>query len=899
MTKHWPVSLLSSASAIINMFIPLLMVRLLIQDQVGLFRIFFLYVMLMPSFSFTAGLQSGLAYWAGQGERGMLAIRLSNGMTLLAGLLLSLLCLAFVPWISRSLHWPMSYGVYFSLTVLGTVSLSFLEESAIVKGRIWFGAVYTSGMESFRTIMILFVTWLTRDIGTILFACAGLAVGKLLISIWLARRHGYLAGFRESYQAPRSLYKDIWTFALPVSLAGLVGVFLSTGDQFVLSTLVTPAAFAIYSVGCLVIPPLNILEQSITRVMIPHLSQDFSAQDFSEGNHTRAAEHYRASVEQLAWLIIPAVAGLIIFSRPIIEMLFTARYSASVIFCRWFALSYLFLIFPHDALPRARGEGRWIMKTSIAFSVISLAFCYLFGHLVNVQSAGLGVLAGLLISRGSLKLYSLAYVRSSTGWRFGEFIPFGKLLLFALASILLSVLCLALKHSLGGGLRWFLICAPVFIILYFPIVFFFTNLFQRMVFSKRNGNNSTKGNVLLFSQHLSVGGLERMVLSLGQGLKRTTAWGVFVFSHDCDETAENHTDRTLISDFLSSGIPVEAFKKGSHFSLMTLYRLLRNIFRNNIDVIHSHDIGPLIYSVLAKYLSFGRVKLIHTQHSFVHFLPSAKNPCYPFYEGIFTRFVDELTVVNDSLIQSYVAIGVPEHLINIVNNGVSFFESPIRSYTEKQLKRTALLEHLSEPEWALIAPFIGRPAEKTYWILYLARFQSIKGQREAVDLWSHLSASLRRNSVLLMIGPEAEEGEKKEVLRRFEHAPNRDRVIFLNGTRFPQAWIASSDLFLSCSQIEGMPLGPLEAIGSGIPAVLSAIKGHGFLEKYSYQFRLGEPAIGALMIEKLLTEPAFGTSEYYKQLWEKTCSIRDQYSATAMTKQYVNFYSRMVMTHEE
>jgi glycosyltransferase involved in cell wall biosynthesis len=408
---------------------------------------------------------------------------------------------------------------------------------------------------------------------------------------------------------------------------------------------------------------------------------------------------------------------------------------------------------------------------------------------------------------------------------------------------------------------------------------FLTNLLRR----KRPVKAGETRRVLLFSQHLSIGGLERLVLSLGQALQSGNQWKVFLFSHDSDENAESYTDRTLIEDFLKAGIPVDAMKKGPGVSFRVLFRLLCNIYKNKIDVIHSHDMGTLVYAVLGKFISLGRVKVVHTQHSFQH-INSFKR--YAAYERIFTTFVDALTVVNESLIAHYVRVGVSPERIQVVNNGVSFADAPIRSRAEKLERRIPLIQQLSEKERKTIQPFA-----EDHWLLYLARVHHVKGQREASHLWRNMSPDIRRKTILTIVGPEAGTGELIQVLKMFEDVPDRDRVIFIDGTRTPHEWIAASDLFISCSSFEGMPLGPMEAIGSGLPAVLSAIDGHRFLNTVSRQYERESPVQGALLVDGSLSEPTFGTSAYYDALWKKSEWIRKQYSLSAMAQRYARLYN--------
>ncbi len=845
------------------MFVPLVMVRILTPDQVGLFKIFFLYLVMTPLLSLTTGLLSGLGYWAGQGEKGRHAIATSNAMILSAGVLMSLVSLAASPWITNFFKWPAIYSIYFSISIIGAVGLTFLEESSIVTGEIWFGAIYTSSIEIIRSAAIVLTALYFRNLDAILMTATLLSLVKVGLSIILAKRRNLLR-FSIDWEIVHSILK----YSLPVSFAWFLGIFVGTADQVVLSKIMNPGAFAVYAIGCLMVPPLMILEQSITRVMIPQMSESFAA-----GNFARAAKNYRDGVEQLAWLLIPAVIGLIVFSRPIIEMLFTTQYSNASIYLRWFALSYLMLIFPHDAVPRARGQGRWILKSFMVFAAIPLILCYFLG----MKYAEFGALAGLLISRLLMRTYSMIFIRASTGWSFRDFIPFRSIGIFSAVGITLGLVCMLLKPSFNNAHHWFLICGFLFTTAYLFIALVITN------WHRRNRILSDGGRVLLFSQHLGVGGLERLVLSLGQTLQKNSKWKVFVFSHDSDENADAYTKRTLVGDFIESGIPVDALKKNPGFSFITLFRLVRNIYKNQIDVIHSHDMGTLIYAVLAKFFSLGRVRIVHTQHSFVHL---SRHKRYSLYEKIFTQFVDTLTVVNHSLIEPYKNLGLDENKIRIVNNGVSFISSPIQTRNEKLHNRINLIRQLPESDQDLLRPLL-----EDHWILYLARFHSVKGQREVPSIWKSLTPELRQKTVLLMIGPEAESGEYKNAIQAFEGMPDRDRVIFLDGTKSPQDWIAAADLFLSCSKFEGMPLGPLEAIGSGLPAVLSGITGHRFLEKVSQQYSLDLPDEGARLIENILCNPEFGSEIYYQSLWEKTDWIRKQYSLNAMAEQYTEFYT--------
>ena len=863
--SHWPISILASLSALVTMLVPLVMVRLLPVEQMGTYKIFFLYVVMVPVFSMTGGLISGLGFWAGQGPRGLRAIQLSNGQILMAGVLVGLAVLAGAPWVAGHFGWPLRFALYLPACILGMVCSNFLEESSIVTRRVWFGAIFLSGSELLRSAVVVLVAWQRRDLESILAAYTLMSVAKVVASLVIGRSRG-LVGFRFS----REELRTIWEYSFPVSLSTLLGVFATYGDQLILSNVVSPAQFALYTMGCLTVPPLMILEQSVTRLMVPELAAAFAA-----GESGRAARDFRRAVEQLFWLLIPAVTGLIVFADPIVELLFTSRYAESAPYLRWFALTYLILAVPSNPVPRARGEGGWILRTSILFAPVPLVLCFALGK----PFGAFGVLWGIILSRTLLKAYALGYIRRSTGWKWREFLPIGHTALFALASVGLGFACTWLRDPLGGGLRWFLGAGGLFTLCYFPLSLFLVNWLRRVGVGKRAVTR-----VLLFSQHLEIGGLERMVLTLAEGLGRDPRWKVHVFSHDSSGTAANPGEHTLIARFLEAGIPVEAFRKPPGFSPRALYRLIRNIYRNRIDVLHTHDLGPLIYGVLASVLTLGRVRIVHTQHSFVH-LKSARK--YGWYERVFTAFADRLTVVNDDLVGSYEQLGVARRRIQVVYNGVGFQAGPPADRAEKVALRTALLSSISAAEQSALAPH-----SSDHWILYLARFHPVKGQRTAIELWEELRPEIRKTSVLLLQGPDADPRERSEVERVRASASDRERIILLGATGRPREWLAAADLFLSCSQVEGMPLGPLEAIGSGLPSVLSGIPGHAFLAEVSRQYPPGRPAEGARALEALLSEPGFGTRAYYFELWRRSAEIRARYSLEAMVASYARIYAR-------
>ena len=375
--------------------------------------------------------------------------------------------------------------------------------------------------------------------------------------------------------------------------------------------------------------------------------------------------------------------------------------------------------------------------------------------------------------------------------------------------------------------------------------------------------------VLMLTQYLHLGGLERMVFSLSSELKARGEWEPQAFVYDRISGASTEND--LRPAFAAAGIPVTTFVKSRGFSPRLVLAIRRKLSTENITVIHTHDLGPLIYGACAKLSSFGRVRLVHTQHSFVNL---SDRWIDRHYHRFFARFADEIAVVSDDTRSTYVGLGVSPKKIHVIANGVRF---PEQAAVDKKRHRKDLLDALE--------PFV-----ESRWILYMARLHRTKGQDHALKLWGRLSPGARGKSVLLFVGPESDAGALERLRSGIASAPDSSRILYMGATHSPERWLAAADLALSCSEFEGMPLGPIEAAGAGLPLVLSQIPGHEVVRPWSSQYPLADPAQGALLVEEILNELEAGPEEYLRRTWEKASAVRERYTLARMGADYSRLY---------
>jgi glycosyltransferase involved in cell wall biosynthesis len=379
--------------------------------------------------------------------------------------------------------------------------------------------------------------------------------------------------------------------------------------------------------------------------------------------------------------------------------------------------------------------------------------------------------------------------------------------------------------------------------------------------------------ILHLTQLFGMGGLERVILSLTCEFgKRGEPSEVFVY----DDTWEA---ATLAKRAVEQGITVHLEKKEKGFSFKLVFRILAYCRKRGVGVIHTHDLNALIYGVFAKLLSFGRLKVVHTQHSFVHL----DRPRQRLFEQIFPRFADSLVCPSESNRDQYLKLRYPMTKLQVIANGVELGAIPT-SATHDRLPES--LKHL-------VSPHLQRLR-----VLYLGRLHPGKGQDQWIELWRRLKPELRSHLFTFFVGPETDPKFTAELKRKASEAPDAGQLCFVGETSQPLDYLAVSDVLISFSAFEGMPLVPVEASGMGLTLILSDISGHRTLGLSPRQCTLIEypPSSSAALYEleqKLEEALKLRKSGVFDTFSAEAKEVRQRFSIERMADEYRTIYMRV------
>ncbi|MBY0517800.1 MAG: oligosaccharide flippase family protein [Bacteriovoracaceae bacterium] len=457
---HWPIFLLSSTSSIGNLFLPLILVRVLTTQEVGLYKSFFIHLSILPFLLFVGGPLHSVYYWAGhEHDKQRQYFNASWTLTFFFSILIFIIGFPLRGYLES--HFDMSPIYVVILLATGALwsSSSFFSELSIAKGRQALGSIYDTGFEVTKVLGIIYFAVTKKSLLHSIEFFAGLMLFKSVLSAWL---NYYVHHVRLEWDKEYLL--KVLKYSMPIALTALLGIFVEKYDLLLMSKQLNASEFAFYSLGCLVIPPLYLLEMSVQKILIPKLSKYYR-----DNNSEESSKAFRKAISDITLFIIPSTLGLIVFAEPIVEILLTAKYLHASIYLRIFALSYLLLALPHDSVARATGETKWILKMYLVVTPISLFLTYYAaGH-----AGALGALIASIAVKFIPKFFGLTMSKTVMKWRWRDLFPLKHLALYFSLAGSLSILSIFIHNIFPTQILWFLVCGSLFAIIYLGVAYIY------------------------------------------------------------------------------------------------------------------------------------------------------------------------------------------------------------------------------------------------------------------------------------------------------------------------------------------------------------------------------------------------------------------------------------------
>jgi glycosyltransferase involved in cell wall biosynthesis len=289
---------------------------------------------------------------------------------------------------------------------------------------------------------------------------------------------------------------------------------------------------------------------------------------------------------------------------------------------------------------------------------------------------------------------------------------------------------------------------------------------------------------------LQMGGAQKLVTTFASAASTQQIKPTIVSLHEDFEAS-------ILDSIQSNGVTAAMFPSRSLLDLGRLGRLIRFFRQEKFDLIHTHLSYANILGCVAGYIT--KIPVVATLHSTGHDL--RQFPFHvTFFEKICLRYLARRIVAVGYSIAEAHQNRLGGRIVDVIPNGVPV-SMPLAPEIRQRLRR-----EISGDESRLVIVSVGR-------------FVQAKGHQDMLEAF----VTLHRNypqAVLVLVGTGRLFDQIKNKVSNFGI---EDSVICLGQRNDVVQLLSASDIYVSSSHREGLPLAVLEAMMAGLPIVGTAV----------------------------------------------------------------------------
>jgi len=419
-------------------FLPVVLARLFPPAVFGTYKQIFLLQMTLYGIA-QIGTAESLFYFvpAGGARGGRFA---ANALVALAlsGLVTGALLVLGSPLIARWFDNPsLVHHLPVLAVVLWLVLFSAPLEILLTARQRYLRAAAAYGVSNIvKALLLLLPALLTGDLGWLMAGAVAFGVLRVVATLAVARSE-----FGSALVPDRTLLREQATYVLPFAGYGLVEVVQASVHQLAVSAWTDPATFAIYAVGCLNVPLVELVAAPASHVMMVGLRESEAT-----GDPRMGLRLWRDTTLRIALIIVPCVVGLLLVSHEVIVLFFTDAYAASVPVFRVFILVLLFAVLQTDGVLRSHAAMRFLLLLGVFKLAVVLGTIKPLMTELGLPGAALS----LLLSTASAKAIALWRMRRALHCSLRELLPWRGLCVVAGASLGAAVLGWLAKTFVPG-----------------------------------------------------------------------------------------------------------------------------------------------------------------------------------------------------------------------------------------------------------------------------------------------------------------------------------------------------------------------------------------------------------------------------------------------------------------
>lgn len=413
-------------------FIPVVLARAFDQNDFGTYKQLFLIHATLFGFA-QLGMAESLYYFLPNASKRSGAFIL-NALVLMGAS--GLICALVLWWQSEAIAALLNnpqlaeylpyIGIYLIFILMGLVLEIVLT---IRKNHVGASISYATSDLVRALLFVAPVLWIA-DLGWVMGGAVAFALIRLSVTFL------YLIRSRDielKTNLPRM--REHLNYALPFGFAGIIEVLQLNFHLYAVSYYFDAATFAIYAVGCLQVPLIDILMTSTSNVMMVNMRQKVL-----DDNLAAAHAIWLDSVRKISLVLFPLVTLLLLVAPVLIVVLFGEAYRASVpVFMVWTASTLLVCVLT-DGVLRVFAQNRYLIFQNLLRLAIIVALVPLFINQLHL----IGAVLVTTFAATVVKIVALQRVKFLMKTSWANVLPWRDQFYTALISIVAALPCLLL-----------------------------------------------------------------------------------------------------------------------------------------------------------------------------------------------------------------------------------------------------------------------------------------------------------------------------------------------------------------------------------------------------------------------------------------------------------------------
>jgi O-antigen/teichoic acid export membrane protein len=354
-------------AALLNIGLPMLLVRILSQSEYGAYKQAFLFTITASNVA-TLGVGMSAYYYVPRFPKRGGQIALNILIYNFAAGLVALLALMFYPQV-LGLLFPGSglqpLAILLGILILLTLTAGLVQLMPTALQDVRHSTMFIVGTQLLKTIIFAAVVIAFRSVRSLILGAIVSQIFSMMLLFWYLQNR-----FPRFWtQFDWEFFKEQLSYALPIGAAGMLWVIQKDLDNYFVGATLGPKEYAIYAIGWLDVPLISLFLESVASVMIIRL-----AALQHEGRKEEIRRLTASAINRLAAFQFPLCALLLVAGHDLIVLFYTRAYEPSA---RIFSVTILLLAmsaFLTDPVNRAFKELRkFLLGVNIAIMIVLMS----------------------------------------------------------------------------------------------------------------------------------------------------------------------------------------------------------------------------------------------------------------------------------------------------------------------------------------------------------------------------------------------------------------------------------------------------------------------------------------------------------------------------------------------